>query len=132
MLKRALAMSAIVAVTASGAAAQVGAAAMPIPLKMKRGTDSLTVTGVLAPNVACCTYVFKAHAGQKLYWSERGAAVRMTVGYPNGDVDGPGLPNPLPLPATGAYTLAISPDQMAEGALGRFVLKLRIPPPRSR
>lgn len=128
MLKMALAALAMLAVTASGAVAQVGNPAMPIYLKMPRGSDRLTVRGVLRKDVACCTYVFKAHAGQQLYWSERGAAVRMTIGYPDGHMDGPGLPNPLPLPADGAYTLAVSPDLMADGAYGPFTLKLRIPP----
>ena len=129
MLKAALAALAMLAVTASGAVAQVGNPAMPIYLKMQRGSDRLTVRGVLKKDVACCTYVFKARAGQQLYWSERGAAVRMTIGYPDGHMDGPGLANPLPLPASGAYTLAVSPDLMADGAFGPFTLKLRIPPP---
>ena len=123
-------LAAVLAVVAVGAAAQVGNPAMPIYLKMKRGSDSLTVRGVLKQDVACCTYVFKAHAGQKLYWRETGAAVRLTIGYPDGRMEGPGLGNPLPLPASGAYTLAVSPDTMADGAYGRFTLELRIPPAR--
>jgi hypothetical protein len=119
---------ALAGATATGAAAQVGNPTMPFYLKMKRGTDRLTVRGVLRRDVACCTYVFKAHAGQQLYWSERGAAVRLTIGYPDGHMDGPGLANPLPLPADGAYTLAVSADLMANGAYGPFTLKLRIPP----
>jgi hypothetical protein len=121
-------LAAALALAASPVLAQVGNAAMPIEIKMKRGTDRITVRGVLVQNGDCCTYVFKAHAGQKLYWSERGATVRMVITYPDGNVDGPGLPNPQPLPQSGAYTLAISPDLMAEGAFGPYVLKLRIPP----
>jgi hypothetical protein len=34
---------------------------------MHRGTDSLTVRGVLRQNVDCCAYAFKAHAGQQLH-----------------------------------------------------------------
>jgi len=124
-LKVALAVLALAGAT--GAAAQVGNPAMPIYLKMKHGTDRLTVRGVLKQGDACCTYVFKARAGQQLYWSERGAVVRLTIGYPDGHMDGPGLANPLPLPASGAYTLAVSPDLMADGAYGPFTLKLRIP-----
>ncbi|MBV9996267.1 MAG: hypothetical protein JO127_13760 [Caulobacteraceae bacterium] len=127
MWKRALAAAAILALTTSAAIAQVGNAAMPIPLKMRRGTDSLTVRGVLRKDVACCSYAFAARGGQKLYWSIHGAAARLTIGYPDGQVDGPGLPNPLPLPASGHYVIAVSPDQMAAGAFGPFVLKLRIP-----
>ena len=130
MVKTTLAALALVTLSTGGAAAQVGNAAMPIYLKMHRGADRLTVRGVLKTDVACCTYVFKARAGQKLYWSESGAAIRLTIGYPDGDTDGPELPNPLPLPASGAYTLSISPNTMAEGAYGPFTLTLRIP--RSR
>jgi hypothetical protein len=116
------------ALIAAPTLAQVGNAAMPIPLKMKRGTDNLTVRGVLKQNVACCSYVFAARAGQKLYWRENGAAARMTIAYPDGHSDGPGLPNPLPLPQTGHYVLGVSPDLMADGAFGRFTLTIRIPP----
>lgn len=112
---------------AGGAAAQVGNAAMPIYLKMARGSDRLVVRGVLKDGVACCTYVFKAHAGQKLYWRETGAAARLTIGYPDGHMEGPDFANPLRLPASGAYTLAVSPNTMANGAYGRFTLTLRIP-----
>jgi hypothetical protein len=126
-LKTVIAAAAL-SLTGAAAHAQVGNAAMAIPLKMQRGGDTVVVRGVLRRGVACCTYVFKARAGQRLYWSERGAAVRMTARYPDGHTDGPGLPNPLPLPKGGAYTLSVSPNLMADGAYGRFVLKLRIPP----
>jgi hypothetical protein len=129
MLKLSLAAIAALALTASAAAAQPGAASQPILLKMERGTDTIVVRGVLRQNVDCCTYVFKAQAGQLLYWSETGAVARLVITYPDGHVDGPGFANPLPLPATGAYTLSVSPDLMADGAFGRFTLKLRTPPP---
>jgi hypothetical protein len=125
-------LAAALTMAAAPALAQVGSAAMPIVLKMERGTDAVVVHGRLRQNAvdACCTYVFKAHAGQKLYWTERGAAVRMVITYPDGTSDGPGLPNPLPLPADGAYTLAVSPDLMADGGFGPFTMTLRIPPAR--
>jgi hypothetical protein len=127
MLKVVIA-AALLALAPSVASAQPGQAADPIPLKMKRGSDSLTIRGVLRQNVVCCTYTFKARAGQRLIWSVSGPAVRETIGYPDGQTDGPGLPNPLPLPATGVYVFRVSPDLMADGAFGRFVLKIRIPP----
>jgi hypothetical protein len=129
MSKAALATIAILALAAP-ASAQVGNAAMPIELSMRRGSDHLTVHGVLAQNVACCTYVFQARAGQTLYWSETGAAARIGLIYPDGDGINPGLPNPTPLPQTGTYTFTVSPDLMAEGAFGPFTLKIRIPPAR--
>ena len=73
---------------------------------------------------------FKAAAGQKLYWTETGAVARLVITYPNGDSDGPGFDNPLTLPATGTYQIAVSPNLMAEGAFGRFKLTLKIPPLR--
>lgn len=130
MLKPSLAALAALAFAATAAAAQPGSGSRPIPLKMQRGTDVIVVRGVLRQNVDCCAYVFKAAAGQQLDWAESGAAARLVMTYPDGHVDGPGFANPLPLPATGAYTLTVSPDLMAEGAFGRFTLKLRIPPLR--
>ena len=130
MLKLSFAALAALALTASAAAAQPGSPSQPIPLKMQRGTDVVVVRGVLRQNVDCCAYVFKAAAGQQLHWSESGAAARLVIAYPDGHADGPDFANPLPLPATGAYTLTVSPDLMANGAFGRFTLKLRIPPLR--
>jgi hypothetical protein len=128
MLKTAILAASIGLFAGSPVLAQVGNAAMPIVVKMKRGTDSITLHGVMRQNGACCTYLIGARAGQKLYWSETGAVVRMVITYPNGDSDGPGLPNPQPLPATGVYGLAISPDLMADGAFGPYTLRIRIPP----
>ena len=128
MLKRLMLAVVVLAFAASSAVAQVGNAAMPIVLKMKRGTDRLTVHGALRQNSACCTYVFKAAAGQKLYWTLKGPATRVGLTYPDGNGIDPGLPSPADLPQTGAYTLILSPDLMADGAFGRFVLKLKIPP----
>ena len=119
-----------IASVATAAAARPGDEAHPIVLKMRRGTDSLTVHGVLRQNVDCCAYTFKAHAGQQLRWTESGAAARMGIAYPDGDGINPGLPNPAALPQTGRYVLTVSPDLMAEGAFGRFTLTVRIPPPR--
>ena len=100
MLKRVMAAAAALTMAASAAAAQPGNAADPIVIKMKRGSDSVRLTGVLRQNAACCTYAFKASAGQQMYWSITGAVTRQVIGYPDGHVDGPGLPNPLPLPAS--------------------------------
>jgi hypothetical protein len=113
---------------AGHAVAQTGSSDDPIQVHMKRGTDAVTFTGRMRQNHDCCAYAFKAHAGQTLNWRETGAVVRTTMTYPDGHTDGPGLPNAIPLPADGAYVFTISPDTMADGAFGRFVLKLKIPP----
>lgn len=130
MLKNVLRAAVVAAaLIATGAAtAQAGNAAMPIELKMRRGTDEIVVHGVLRQNLDCCTYLFAARAGQKLYWSESGAAARLVITPPHGDAEGPGFENPYLLTQTGLYTLSVSPDLMADGAFGPFTLKLRIPP----
>jgi hypothetical protein len=122
-------VAAVMLAIATTAAASPGDAAHPIALKMRRGTDAIVVHGVLRQNVDCCNYTFKAHAGQQLHWSETGAAARIGLAYPNGDGVDPGLPNPADLPQDGAYVFTVSPDTMAEGAFGRFTVKIRIPPP---
>jgi hypothetical protein len=122
--------AALAALTPAAAVAHTGAANDPIPLKMKRGTDTLVVRGVLRQGVDSCAYSFKASAGQKLYWTETGAAARMGLVRPDGESIDPGLPSPAELPERGTYKLLVSPDLMADGAFGRFTLKLRIPPRR--
>jgi hypothetical protein len=121
MLKAAL-IAAAVSVSAQAAFAA------PIPLKMALGSDSITVHGVLSQKTDCCTYTFKAEAGQQLYWRETGAATRLTITNPAGETDGPNFESPTTLPASGVYTLSVSPDTMADHAYGRFTLTLRIPP----
>ncbi len=127
-------------VIAAAAAAGLGlaasvAVAQPDPSKaivlhMKRGSDTITVKGVLRQNGPdCCAYAIGAAAGQRLYWTINGPAVRMTIQYPDGSADGPGIPSPVPLKTSGVYILGVSPDLMADGAFGRFTLKIRIPPP---
>ena len=112
----------------SAASATPGDNDHPIELKMQRGTDRVVVHGVLSQTVECCSYTFKAHAGQQLHWSETGAAARVGLAYPDGDGINPGLPNPADLPQDGRYVLTLSPDLMAEGAFGPFTLRIRIPP----
>ena len=109
-------------------AAAPGPVNHPIVVRMKRGSDSVRLAGVLRQNRDCCSYRFKARAGQTLNWSVSGPAIRVTMTYPDGRIDGPGLPAAIPLPADGAYVFRVSPNLMADGAFGRFVMKFRIPP----
>src|SRR5579871_1078337 len=125
---RACVLSVLVGLAAGPALAQAGSPSAPIVIQMKRGTDYAVLHGVLRQNRACCTYIFKARAGQRMYWTESGAVVRMVITYPDGSADGPGLPNPQPLPKSGTYTLAITPDLMADGAFGPYTVRIRIPP----
>ena len=113
---------------AAPVAAQPGSAQDPIIVHMKSGTDTIFLTGDLVQNVDCCTYQFKANAGQALVWQVAGVTVRATMKYPDGHADGP-FTNFISLPADGTYLFSISPDLMAEGAFGHFALELTIPPP---
>ena len=125
----AAAMAALAMASGAAQAAPAGSASHPIVVKMARGSDSARLAGVLRRGRDCCAYVFKARAGQRLIWRISGPATRQVITYPDGHTDGPGLPNPLPLPADGAYRFSVRPNLMADGAYGRFVLWLKIPPP---
>ena len=126
---RPVAALAVVLTVAAGeaSAAAPGSQANPIVVRMKRGADSMRLTGVLRQNRDCCSYRFKARAGQTLDWTVQGPAIRVTMTYPDGHTDGPGLPAAIPLTADGVYVFRVSPNLMADGAFGRFVLKFRIP-----
>ena len=123
-----LAGALLVILLAGPALAQAGSAARPIAVRMKRGTDSVRLTGILRQSRDCCAYRIKARAGQSLIWRESGAAVRVTMRYPDGHIDGPGLPNTILLPMDGAYMFSVRPNLMADGGFGAFVLNLKIPP----
>ena len=83
---------------------------------------------MLRQNVECCAYRFEAKAGQTLIWRETGAVARMVLISPDGEADGPGIPQRVLLPKSGWYVLRVSPNLMAEGGFGRFTLTLTIPP----
>lgn len=103
-----------------------GARACPIRVQMARGTDTIAFAGVSRQNVDCCSYMFRARAGQTLTWRLEGATLRTVIVYPNGEADGPGLPNAIPLPFDGDYLFEVHPNLMAEGAFGPFRLTLTI------
>jgi hypothetical protein len=113
---------------AQPALAATGSQSDPMPVHFKRGADTVRLKGELKPNVQCCAYRLKAHAGQSLYWRFTGPAFRAVMTYPDGQTDGPGLSSPIRLPLDGVYVLTFSPNLMADGAFGRFKLTLRIPP----
>lgn len=116
------------ALAAAPVAAQPGSTHDPIVVRMKRGRDHVRLTGVLREARDCCSYRFKARGGQTLRWRVSGPAIRVVLTYPDGTTDGPGLPAAIPLPKDGAYVLRVAPNLMADGAYGRFVLDLTIPP----
>jgi hypothetical protein len=126
MLKLSLICAGLLAASAPGAVARPSDGTHAIPLHMARGTDVIVVHGRLRPNSDCCTYSFRARAGQILHWTWHGPAARMGLTYPDGDGINPGLPETVRLPQTGAYAFDVSPNLMAEGIYGRFTLTLRI------
>jgi hypothetical protein len=97
-----------------------------VNVHMKRGTDSIEYTGRLTHAHESCDYHFKARAGQTLTWTLQGPATRQTIGYPDGNGDGPGIPQSIPLQQTGEYVFGVSADLMAEGAFGRYRRRLTI------
>jgi hypothetical protein len=113
---------------AAPAIAQPGSEASPISVHFRRGGDAIRFTGVLRQGQQCCSYRFNAEAGQVLNWRETGATIRVVMKYPDGHIDGPGLPQAIALPQTGTYVFTISPNLMADGAFGPFTLRLQIPP----
>lgn len=112
----------------SQAQAAKGAGDDPIEVHMRRGADRIRLHGVLKEGVDCCTYKFVARKGQHLQVSVDGAAARLVLTYPDGDGEGPGLPDHLELPDNGTYLLDVHPNLMADGAYGRFTLTIAITP----
>ena len=127
MITSALRAAFVAAVFAGPAAADCnGTRDCPIEIHMARGTNTIVLTGETRQNVDCCTYAFRARAGQRLFWRLEGASLRTVLIYPNGEVDGPGVPNGLTLPATGRYVFDVHPNLMADGAYGSYKLTLTI------
>lgn len=97
-----------------------------VPVHMRRGTDTIVFRGRLTHQHSGYSYRFKARAGQVLTWSVDGPATREVIGYPDGDGDGPGIPDRIELKQTGEYTFSVSANLMAEGGFGPFTLRLTI------
>jgi hypothetical protein len=77
---------------------------------MARGTDTITVQGVLTPGRDCCVYALRARAGQVMTWRLAGASARTGILYPNRQAKGPGLPPSIPLPQNGVYMFGVAPS----------------------
>lgn len=113
---------------AASAQARPGSADDPIVVHMKRGTDRIRLTGVLRQGRDCCAYAIGARAGQTLHWTLTGPATRQTITDPSGSTEGPGIAQAIPLAADGTYIFTVRPNLMADGAFGRYVLTITIPP----
>jgi hypothetical protein len=108
-----LAVFAAAVLTGPAAAGCKGSRNCPIEVHIARGANTVVLAG-------------RARAGQRLYWRLEGAALRTVLKYPNGDVDGPGVPNGIQLPTSGRYVFDVHPNLMADGAYGWFRLTLTI------
>lgn len=98
----------------------------PVEVRMAKGTDTITLEGETSPGSGCCAYALRARAGQTLSWRLEGPTSRVLLTYPDGQVDGPGLPAAIVLPANGVYVFEVRPNLMADDAHGRFRLTLTI------
>jgi hypothetical protein len=121
----ALAMTPVL-MSAVPAAAQDDDDAHCTTIHMQRGTDRIVLQGRLTQERASYCYRFKARAGQVLKWSLSGPATRLVIGYPDGNGDGPGIPERIELTQTGAYTFTVGANLMADGAFGHFRLTMVI------
>ncbi|HUN94164.1 MAG TPA: hypothetical protein VMU33_19080 [Burkholderiaceae bacterium] len=84
--------------------------------------------GLLTPEQPRVSLSFVAPQGAVLHWSYAGPNVRMTLRYPGGDVDGPGLPDLIPLNTSGEHVLTISSNLMAEDIYGSFRIRVWLDP----
>ncbi len=127
-VRHALTAAFLAALLPVAAAAQCveGGEACPIPVHMKPGSDTITLVHSLKEDVECCYFSLEASAGQTLTWTFNGPNARSTIGYPDGSADGPGIPDTIPLAATGVYILGFTPDLMAENIYGPFRLTITI------
>ena len=101
-----------------------GAPACPIELSVS--ADRVAADGNLSPEHSSASYAFVIQAPARLQWSVSGPAVRVVLAYPDGDVDGPGLPEVVSLKSAGRYVFSLSSNTMAEGIYGKFRLELRL------
>jgi hypothetical protein len=90
------------------------------------GSHPQVLEGSLTPERPSQVYRFCVGQPGSLVWQWRGAAAHLVMQDPMGDVAGPGLPNPVPLPLEGCYCLNVSANTMAEGAFGSFQLTLQL------
>jgi hypothetical protein len=118
-----LAASALWTQTAA-ARCRPGANACPIEIVV---TDKETkLTGRLTPRQRSVSYRFDAAAPLTLRWRFKGPTVRMVLAYPDGDVDGPGVPPEVALTKSGAHVFSVASNLMAEGIYGKYTLWLSL------
>src|SRR5688572_251341 len=78
--------------TTAEAACKRGTPACPIEVRMARGSDTITVRGVLTPARDCCAFALRVQSGQVMTWRIKGPPVVTAMLYPTGQEKGPGLP----------------------------------------
>jgi hypothetical protein len=105
----------------------------PIEINLREDGNGVVVRGRLSHRRMVYSYRFFSKKDRIFTWKFRGPAVRELIAYPDGQVDGPGLPMEIPLKQQGNYVFSVASNTMAEKIFGPFALQLtlkKVPVPR--
>jgi hypothetical protein len=97
----------------------------PIDINLGEGSK-VVVRGRLTRHRMIYSYRLLSEPNRVLIWKFRGPAIRTLITYPDGHVDGPGLPREIPLSQKGSYVFSVSSNTMADRIYGRFTLQFTI------
>lgn len=103
-----------------------GAPECPVILDLRPNQTVRVVTGRLSPKRPNFSYAFAGRGGQTFSWKYSGPAVRVLLGYPDGNTDGPGLDADIHLVKQGTYVFSISSNTMADKIYGYFRLQFKL------
>ncbi len=98
----------------------------PIDIRIKSDGSPTVVAGRLSPRRPSFSYRFSAGENVSLGWTFKGPAVRVLLTGPDGDTQGPGLPDHLPLEKNGPYVFSVASNTMADNIYGKFRLSLSL------
>jgi hypothetical protein len=96
----------------------------PIQIDIQYDALPVTVAGRLSPRRPSVSYRFSAGPNVWLGWAYKGPAARTLLTDPDGETDGPGLPNRLFLKKEGFYVFSVASNLMADKIYGKFRLSL--------
>jgi hypothetical protein len=97
-----------------------------LALALTPGETLRVVQGKLTRSEPSRFYRLCVAEAATLRWQWKGASVHVVLRDTQGNVQGPGLPNPIRLESPGCYQLGLSANTMAEDAFGDFRLTLAI------
>jgi hypothetical protein len=103
-----------------------GAPSCPIQINIKYDASPVVVAGHLSPRRPSFSYRFSAGPNISLGWTYKGPAVRVLLTDPDGETDGPGLPNRLLLEKKGSYVFSVASNLMADKIYGKFRLSFSL------